>query len=137
MTEIDLTTFKQVEQVGQESLAIDAASLYQAFKKVKDGRGRKGRRYPIELILTLIILGKMAGETKIDGIVDWVNERKKELKRLLNWPKVFPTNKTYTDTLAKCDHHEVAKVIAQVIVQARERRQYDDQSTQPTEQKKR
>jgi hypothetical protein len=78
----------------------------------------------------------MAGETKIDGIIDWVNERKKELKRLLNWPKVFPTNKTYTDTLAKCDHHEVAKVIAQVIVQARERRQYDDQSTQSAEQKK-
>jgi hypothetical protein len=136
MTEVDLTTFKQVEQVSQESLAIDAASLYQAFGKVKDGRGRKGRRYPIELILTLITLGKMAGETKIDGIIDWVNERKKELKRLLNWPKVFPTNKTYTDTLAKCDHHEVAKVIAQVIVQARERRQYDDQSTQPAEQKK-
>jgi predicted transposase YbfD/YdcC len=136
MTEIDLTTFKQVEQVGQESLAIDAASLYQAFGKVKDGRGRKGRRYPIELILTLITLGKMAGETKIDGIIDWVNERKKELKRLLNWPKVFPTNKTYTDTLAKCDHHEVAKIITQVIVQARERRQYDDQSTQSAEQKK-
>ena len=51
---------------------------------------------------------------------------------MLNRPKVFPTNKTYTETLAKCDHHEGAKVIAQ----ARERRQYDDQSTQPTEQKK-
>jgi predicted transposase YbfD/YdcC len=133
---MDITTFDQVEQVGQESLAIDAVSLYQAFGKVKDGRGKKGRRYPIELILTLIMLGKMAGETKIEGVVDWVNGRKKELKRLLNWPKVFPTNKTYIDALAKCDYHEIAKVIAQVIVQARERKQGHDQSTQLMEQKK-
>ena len=74
MTKMDLTTFEQVEQVGQGPLAIDAASLYQAFGKVKDGRGRKGRRYPIELILTLVTLGKMAGETTIEGVIDWVNE---------------------------------------------------------------
>ena len=133
---MDLTTFDQMEQIGQASLAIDTASLYQAFEKVKDGRGRKGRRYPIELILTLITLGKMAGEKKIEGVVDWVNERKKELKRLLNWPKVFPTNKTYIDALAKCDYHEIAKIIAQVIVQAREVKQDHDQSNQLTEQKK-
>jgi hypothetical protein len=135
MTEMDLTTFDQVEQIGQESLAINAASLYQAFGKVKDGRGKKGVRFPIELILTLVTLGEMAGETKMDGIVDWVNERKMELKRLLNWPKVFPTNKTYTDALAKCDYHEIAKVIAQIIIQARERKQDHDQSAQLSEQK--
>src|SRR5947199_3529154 len=111
---MDLTTFDQVEQVGQESLAIDAASLYQAFEQVKDGRGRKGKRYPLALILTLIMLGKMAGETTIEGIIDWLNGRKKEIKQLLNWPKGFPTNKTYTYTLAQCDHHEIAKAIAQV-----------------------
>src|SRR5579859_6504108 len=108
---MDLPTFDQVEQVGQESLAIDVASLYQAFEQVKDGRGKKGKRYPLALILTLIMLGKMAGETKIGGIIDWINERKKEIQQLLNWPKGFPTNDTYTDTLAKCDHHEIAKTI--------------------------
>jgi DDE_Tnp_1-associated len=106
---MDLTTFDQVEQVGQELLAIEAVSLYQAFEKVKDGRGKKGVRFPLALILTLVVLGKMAGETKIDGIVDWVNERKKELKKLLNWPKGFPTNKTYTNALAKCDYQQTSK----------------------------
>src|SRR5262245_39908469 len=76
----------------------------------------------------------MAGETKIEGVVDWVNERKKELKRLLNWPKDFTTNKTYTDALAKCDYHEIAKAIAQVIVKAKEVKQCNDKSTQLTEQ---
>jgi len=81
------------------------------------------------------MLGKMAGETTIEGIIDWINERKKELKRLLNWPKGFPTNKTYTDTLAKCDHHEIARSIAQVIAKAREVKQCHKKSTQLVEQK--
>ena len=40
---MDLTTFDHPEQVGQEFLAIDVASLYQAFEQVKDGRGKKGK----------------------------------------------------------------------------------------------
>jgi predicted transposase YbfD/YdcC len=108
--------------------------LYQAFEKVKDGRGKKGKRYPLALILMLIMLGKMAGETTIEGIIDWINGRKKEIKRLLNWPKGFPTNKTYTDTLAKCDHHEIAKAIAQVIIKAREEKQCKNRSAQLMEQ---
>src|SRR5947208_1195727 len=131
---MDLPTFDQAEQVGQESLAIDAASLYQAFEQVKDGRGKKGKRYPLALILTLIMLGKMAGETTIEGIVDWIDGRRKELKRLLNWPKGFPTNKTYTDTIAKCDYHEIAKAIAQVIMQARAEKQRHDESNKSIEQ---
>ena len=127
---MDLTTFAQTEQVGQESLAIDTASFYQAFEHVKDGRGRKGKCYPLAFILTLIMLGKMAGETTIEGIIDWINGRKKEIKRLLNWTKGFPTNKTYTDILANCDHHEIAKAIAQVIMKAREEKQCKNRSAQ-------
>src|SRR5947199_8374907 len=136
MTPMKLTTFDQAEQVGQESLARDGESLYRAFEQVKDGRRKKGKRYPLALILTLIMLGKIAGETKIEGIIDWINGMKKELKRLLNWPKDFPTNKTYTDTLAKCDHHEIAKSIAQVIAKAGEVKQRHEKSTQLVEQKK-
>ena|SRR5437879_2103682 len=119
MTRMDLTIFDQAGQVSQESVAIDPASLYRAFEKVKDKRGRKGVRYPLALVLTLTMLGKMAGQTKIEGIIDWVNLRKNEIKRLLNWPKRFPTNDVYTRVLTHCDHHEVAKAIAQVIVNAR------------------
>jgi hypothetical protein len=119
MTTMNLTIFDQPEQMSQGSLAIDAASLYKAFEQVKDRRGKKGKRYPLALLLTVITLGKMAGETKIEGIIDWIDERKKEIKRLLNWPKDFPTNKTYTYALTKCDHHEIAKAIAHVILKAR------------------
>src|SRR5437763_5618512 len=118
MTSADLSIFDQGKQIGQEPLTIDPASLYRAFEKVKDGRGKKGTRYPLALILTLILLGKMAGETKIEGIIDWIQERKEGLKHLLHWPKGFPVRKTYSCALAKCDHHEIAKAIAHVIQKA-------------------
>ncbi|HYU76368.1 MAG TPA: transposase family protein [Ktedonobacteraceae bacterium] len=102
---------------------------------MKYGRKNKGKRYPLALLLTLILLGKMAGETKLDGIVDWINERQKEIKKLLNWPKSFPVSKTYTDALARCDHHEVAKAIAQVLVKARGVEQCEDEPSRLLAQK--
>ncbi len=122
-----LSVFDEIEQVDQGALSVDAASLYRAFEHVKDGRKAKGKRYPLALLLTLILLGKLAGETKLDGIIDWINERQKEIKKLLNWPKRFPVKKTYTDALAKCDHHEVARTIAQVLVKARAQERCDEE----------
>ena len=119
MTVLDLTSFAQAEQIDQKSLVIDEASLYREFEKVKDGRGRKGKRYPLAFILTLIMLGKLAGQTEIDNIIAWLKERKRYIKQLLNWPKDFPSFKTYTYALSQCDHREVVKAIAQVIVKAR------------------
>lgn len=119
MTLMDLTTFDQAEQIHEEALAIDAASLYRAFEQVKDGRGRKGRRYPLAFLLTLVMLGKMVGQTKIEGTIHWINERKQELRKLLKWPKRFPSHKTYTRALSQCDDQEIVEAIAQVILKAR------------------
>lgn len=132
---MNLTIFDDGEQVDQEALAIEAASLYRAFEQVKDGRKSKGKRYPLALLLTLILLGKMAGETKLDGIIDWINERQKEIKKLLNWPKGFPVNKTYVDALSKCDHHEIARTIAQVLVKTRAVERCDEEPSRLTSQK--
>ncbi len=92
-----LSIFDHIEQIDQEAIEIDAASLYRAFERVKDGRGKKGKRYPLALLLTLLLLGKLAGQTKLDGIIQWIQERKKQIKKLLNWPKDFPVQSTYTD----------------------------------------
>jgi len=116
---MQLTIFDETEQIAQEHLSLDAASLYGAFEKVQDGRKEKGKRYPLALVLTLIMLAKMAGEKSISGVVDWVNGRKKLLKKELNWPKRFPVNSTYSEVLAHCDGKEIAEAIAQVILKAR------------------
>lgn len=123
MTSMDLITFDQLDATSQEMLAIDPASLYQAFEQVKDGRGKKGKRYPLAFILTLIMLGKLAGQTTIDGIITWIDARKYKLKKILNWPKSFPSRKAYDGALSNCDSEEVVKIIAQVILKARAAKQ--------------
>ncbi|TMD86287.1 MAG: ISAs1 family transposase, partial [Chloroflexi bacterium] len=124
---MNLTVFDEIEQGDPEALSVDAASLYRAFEHVKDGRKAKGKRYPLALLFTLILLGKLAGETKLDGIIDWINERQQEIKKLLNWPKRFPVQKTSTDALAKWNHQEVARTIAQVLVKARAQERCDEE----------
>jgi predicted transposase YbfD/YdcC len=119
MTSMDLITFDQLDAIRQEALVIEEVSLYRAFEQVKDGRGKKGVRYPVALILTLIMLGKMAGQTKIDGIIEWANERKNEIKKMLNWPKRLPSRKAYDNVLSHCDGEEIAKVLGQLFIKAR------------------
>jgi len=119
MTCMYLTIFEQEETSEIEALNIAPTSLYQAFEQVTDGRKRKGKRYPLPLLLTLLLLGKLAGETKINGIVDWIKERKACLRSQLNWPQGFPVNSTYSEALAQCDAEQIAAVLAQVILKAR------------------
>src|ERR1700687_2419649 len=102
MTDMKRSIFEEGEQVGQGARSLDPPSLYRAFEQVKDGRKQKGKRYPLALILTLLMLGKLAGETTINGIVDWIKERKGMLKQLLNWSKGFsPAYDGYYLTVAK------------------------------------
>ncbi len=102
-----------------EARSLDPASLYRACEQVRDGRGKKGKRYPLPLLLTLLMLGKLAGETSVNGIVDWIKERQACLRSQLDWPKRFPTNSTYSEALARCDAEQIVTVIAGVLLKAR------------------
>src|SRR5712691_10236028 len=114
-----LSIFDTGEEVAAQALSSDPASLYCAFEQVADGRKKKGKRYPLPLLLTLLLLGKLAGETTVNGIVDWIRERQADLRCQLNWPKRFPTNSTSSEALARCDGQEIATVIANVLLKAR------------------
>ena len=114
-----LTMFESAEKVVAERLMIDPDSLYSAFEQVTDGRHPKGKRYPLPLLLTLLLLGKLAGETTVNGIVDWVKERQGWLRAYLHWPKRFPTNSTYSEALARCDAEQIVTAIATVVLKAR------------------
>ena len=107
------------EPGAADGLSIDPASLYRAFEQVIDGRKKKGKRYPLPFLLTLLMLGKLAGETSVNGIVDWIKERQGWLRGQLHWPKRFPTNSTYSEALARCDAQEIVTVIANALLKAR------------------
>ena len=114
-----LTMFDRVEKVAAQGLMMEPDSLYSAFEQVTDGRKQKGKRYPLPLLLTLLMLGKLAGETTVNGIVDWIKERQGWLREQLDWPKRFPTNSTYSEALAHCDAEQIVTVIANVLLKAR------------------
>lgn len=116
---MNLTIFDSVQETTPEPLSIDPSSLYQAFEQVKDGRKRRGKRYPLALIFTLLLLGKLAGETTVSGVVDWIKWRAAWLRTQLDWPKAFPSHATYTRALACCDGEALAQVMAQVLLKAR------------------
>jgi predicted transposase YbfD/YdcC len=68
------------EQKEQASAKIiDIGHLLDYLQRVKDGRKRRGIRYPVEIILTLFILAKLCGENKVYGIADWVQLRSEYL----------------------------------------------------------
>lgn len=56
MTYMYLSIFES----GGEGISSDPASLYRAFEQVREGRGKKGKRYQLPLLLTLLMLGKLA-----------------------------------------------------------------------------
>src|SRR5438874_11416568 len=114
-----LSMFESGEEAAAQGLNIDTDSLDRAFEQVADGRKKKGKRYPLALLLTLLMLGKLAGETNVNGIVDWIKERQAWLRAHLNWPKRFPTNSTYSEALARCDAQQIVTVIADVLLKAR------------------
>jgi len=73
----------------------------------------------LPLLLTLLLLGKLAGETTVNGIIEWIKERQDWVRTQLNWPKRFPVNSTYSEALARCDAEQIVTVLAQVILKAR------------------
>jgi predicted transposase YbfD/YdcC len=116
---MNLTIFDSVQQSIPGVCSIDPKSLYHAFEQVKDGRKARGKRYPLALIFTLVVLGKLAGELTIHGVLEWVNLRAHLLGQQLNWPRRFPSNATVTRALAKCDAEQLVEVVAGVLLKAR------------------
>jgi len=71
-----------MEQV-QLPVEIDALSVYRAMEHIQDGRHKRGVRYSVALILTLILLAKVAGMTTRLSIAQWVRLRAKWLSEVL------------------------------------------------------
>ena len=51
-------------------------SLYEALQDLADPRRDQGKRYSLALVLCLIILAKLAGQTTLSGATEWVRHRR-------------------------------------------------------------
>jgi predicted transposase YbfD/YdcC len=81
---------------------VDAQTLYEVLKQVRDRRKRRGKRYEAALVLTLLLLGKMSGARGLSGIAQWARLRIEWVSEHLSLPrKSLPCGNTYHNV---CDH---------------------------------
>ena len=80
---MDYSTFQQTMEQVKLPEEMEALSVYRALQQVSDGRHKRGVRYSVALILTLILLAKLAGMTTPLAIGEWVRLRAEWLRTVL------------------------------------------------------
>ena len=95
---------------------IDVLSVYRALEEVQDGRHKRGVRYSVALIFTLILLGKVAGMTTPMAIAEWVRLRAEWLIAVLPITRqTFPCAATYRKVLRAVKAEQVNQVLTQAL----------------------
>lgn len=101
---------------GNEKLPIDPQSLYAALNTVEDGRCKRGKRYPVGVILAVIVLAKLCGETELRGIAQWAQYRASELcQRFGLHREGMPHASTYSRVLGGLNMDDVQETIRPVL----------------------
>lgn len=77
-------------------IVFSLGSLYSYLAKIVDQRKRRGIRYPLATLLTLLILAKLCGQDKPYGIADWAQQRRAFLVEALQLKRRrLPHHTTY------------------------------------------
>lgn len=79
-------------------------SLYEALHQLPDPRRKAGQRYPLAVVLCLLCLAKMAGQTSLKGATEWVRLRGETLASSFGLKhKRMPCQMTYKRILEIVD----------------------------------
>ncbi len=97
---MDYTELKPHQEVHQSGIIYDLKSLFAFLLRISDPRHARGKQYPLELLLVLILLAKLCGENTPSGIADWVTYRIDALVAIKLLPKPrAPCHMTYRRVL--------------------------------------
>lgn len=108
------TTILAEVQLPSEAEGVTAESLYEALKGVKDKRSRRGKQYAAAVVLTLLILAKLAGQVKLKGIAEWVKLRAETVtERLPLYRGKVPCANTYRYVSDHIDVEELNGVLGE------------------------
>jgi len=92
---------------------VPLTALYEAFKQVTDGRKKRGCRYTLALLLTLLLLARLAGETDLGAAAQWIRLRKGWISQHLHLTRgSLPCAGTYAYALERIDAQELLSVVA-------------------------
>lgn len=89
-------------QQDTDGTVFDFGSLYERLGGLDDSRKRRGRRYELAVILSGILLAKLAGEDKPEGIAEWVQLRSAFFVDIFHLTRdTMPCAMTYRRVLAE------------------------------------
>lgn len=74
-----------LEANDTEAIVFDVADLAARLSQLTDTRKKRGKIYPLGMILTLVILAKLSGEDKPSGITEWIRFRRDYFVTLFNF----------------------------------------------------
>lgn len=124
-------------QVLEEAEGVTAESLYEALKRVKDKRSRRGKRYPTAVVLTLLVLAKLAGQVKLKGIAEWVGWQAEMLaERLPLYRGQVPCANTYRYVSNHIDVAEMNQVLGEYFATLTQKPTSPELQTEPEERTK-
>jgi len=125
---MNYSMLKEARELAGWSKEGEALSIYHELSKREDRRGNKGKRYTFALLLTCVLLAKMAGETTLQAIAEWIGLRSCWLQDV--WPETraaFPCAATYSTVLRTVDPAQVNQVLMDVLTRGRaEKRMPED-----------
>src|SRR5215471_17979074 len=100
----------------QDWQEIDALSLYHVFEQITDQRHLRGKRYNLALVLSLLILGKLAGMSTLTAIAEWVRWRADWLRQVLPGARQqFPCPATYSNVLRAVEAEQIITILASLL----------------------
>ena len=90
-----------LEGTQEEGAVLDVGALMEHFQRATDRRSRRGRRYPLPLLMTLIVLAKLSGQHKPSAIAEWLRLRREPLVTAFGCKReAMPSLNTIRRTLA-------------------------------------
>jgi predicted transposase YbfD/YdcC len=88
-------------------------SLYEALQELPDPRRGAGKRYPLPVLICLLSLAKMAGQTTLKGATEWVRLRTAFLANAFGLKRTaMPCQMTYKRILEVIDAQILNEVLA-------------------------
>lgn len=100
----------------EAGLGAASQSIYQAFSTLVDPRHKRGIRYPLALVLTIVTLAKLCGETEVRGIAQWAQYRAASLAEAFGLKrKHLPHWTTYSRILSQVDEVAIERAVQAVL----------------------
>src|SRR5919202_2692150 len=82
--------------------AFSLQALAVHLQTVPDLRKCRGRRYPLPPLLTLAVVAKLAGHSRLEALADWAKLRARDLARLFGLPRTtMPHRSTWSRILGQ------------------------------------